>query len=135
MMPRKPQALAAIGGVPNIHVAVITPPGQPFPIRAPGHATDPGRELTARPALGVCCRCHIPHLHSTQIGSAGQLLPVWTPGHTIEESVGVVEVPQDLDTGPGGWIPESYGTIPAGTGEQAVIGAPCEAVHSQAMAA
>src|SRR6266705_6869713 len=100
MMPRQPLQQPAIRGVPHIHMAIITPADQPFPIRAPGHATDPGRELTARPALGACCRCHIPHLYSMQMGSAGQLLPVWTPGHTIEEIVGVVEVPQDLGTAP-----------------------------------
>src|SRR5437016_11743235 len=116
MMPRQPLQQPAIRGVPHIHMAIITPADQPCPIWAPGHATDPGRELTARPALGACCRrcwrCHIPYLYSMQIGSAGQLLPVWTPGHTIEESVAVVEVPQDLGTGPGGWIPEAYGTLP-----------------------
>src|SRR6266516_694934 len=123
-MPRQPLKLRPIRCVPHIHVAIITPADQPCPIWAPGHATDPGRELTARPAPQARCRCHIPHLHSLQIGSAGQVLPIWTPGHTIEEGVGVVEVPQDLHTGPSGWIPESYGTIPAGTGEQAVIGTP-----------
>src|SRR6266516_5876121 len=132
MMPRQPLQQPAIRGVPHIHMAIITPSDQPCPIWAEGHTTDPGRELTARPALGA--RCPFPHEHALQIGSAGQPLPVRTPGHTIEEGVGVVGVPEDLDTGPGGWIPEAYGTIPAGTGEQAVIGTPGQAVHRQAMA-
>src|SRR5207237_2805132 len=103
------------------------------PILNPGNATDPARELTADPALGALR--HAPHLQATHIGSTGQEVPVRTPGHAIEEGVGVVEVPQDLDTGPGGWIPESDGTIPAGTGEEAIIGTPGQAVHSHAMAA
>src|SRR5258706_13506516 len=133
-MPRQPLKLRPSRCVPHIPVAIIPSAYQPCPIWAPGHATDPGRELTARPAPRARCRCHIPHLHSLQIGSAGQVLPVWTPGHTIEEGVGAVEVPQDLQTGPGGWIPESYGTIRAGTGEQAVIETPRQAAHRQAMA-
>src|SRR6266567_2953480 len=148
-MPRQPLKLRPIRCVPHIHVAIITSSDQPCPIWAPGHATDPGRELTARPAPRGRCRCHIPHLHSLQIGSAGQVLPVWTPGHTIEEGVGVVEVPQNLHTGPGGWIPESYGTmtlqhrpqcallaipqpnscVPTTTGQRASIRTPGQGLH------
>src|SRR5207237_9797977 len=130
-MPRQPLAQPAIRCIPHIHVAIITPADQPCPIWAPGHATDPGRELMARPALRARCRCHLPHLHSLQIGSAGQVLPVWTPGHTIAEGVGVVGVPEDLDTGAVGWIPAAYGTIPAVTGEQAGIVPPVHPVPRQ----
>src|SRR5207302_3693153 len=78
---------------------------------------------------------HIPHLHSMQIGSAGKPLPIGTPGHTGEAGLGVVEVPQDLDTGAGGWVPQPNGTIPPGTCEQAAIWTPRDAVHNPAMAA
>src|SRR2546426_8590033 len=53
-----------------------------------------------------------------QNGSAGQKLSIGTPGHTEEGGLGVVEVPQDLDTGAGGWVPEPDGIIPPGTGQQ-----------------
>src|SRR5258708_32243560 len=69
-----------------------------------------------------------------QMGSAGQPLPVWTPLHAIEDGVGVVEVPQDLDTVPGSWVPQPDGTIPPATGEPAAIGTPPHAVHDPAMA-
>src|SRR5260221_11564918 len=111
---------------------MVPPADQPRPVRTPGHAMDPGRELTAHPAWGA--RGHIPHLQSTHIGSAGQEVPVRTPGHAIEEGVGVVEVPQDLDTGPGGWLPEPNGIVPPGTCEPAAIGTPPHAVHGPAMA-
>src|SRR2546426_5348521 len=70
-----------------------------------------------------------------QNGSAGQKLSIGTPGHTEEGGLGVVEVPQDLDTGAGGWVPEPDGIIPPGTGQQAAIGTPPHAVHAPAMAA
>src|SRR6266849_10465816 len=87
MMPRQPLELCPIRCVPHIHVAIITPADQPCPIGAEGHATDPGRELIAGPALGARCRCHIPYLHTLQKGSVGQPLPVWTPGYPGENSV------------------------------------------------
>src|SRR5947209_5477739 len=133
MMPRQPQQLRPIRCVPHIHVAIITPADQPRPVRTPGHATDPGRELAAQPALGA--RRHIPHQDALQNSSAGQALPVRTPGHPIEEGVGVVEVPENLDTGPGGWLPEPDSIIPPGTGQPTPIGTPPHAGHGPAMPA
>src|SRR3989441_6632018 len=42
LMPRQPQQLRAIRGVPQVDVAIIAPADHPRAIRAPGHATDPG---------------------------------------------------------------------------------------------
>src|SRR2546421_3690515 len=133
VMPRQPQQLRPIRCVPHIHVAIITPADQPRPVRTPGHATDPGRELTAHPTPRALRP--VPHQHALQNSSAGQALPVRTPGHPIEEGVGAVEVPENLDTGPCGWLPEPDSIIPPGTCQPAPIGTPPHAGRGPAMAA
>src|SRR5262249_29638480 len=60
--------------------------------------------------------------------------PIGTPGQAPEESVGVVGVLQDLETIPGGWVPQSDSIIPPGTCPQASIGTPFHAVYNPAMA-
>src|SRR2546427_6151229 len=112
MMPRQLQQLRATRGVPQVYIAIIASTGQARAIRAPGHAPEPGRVRLPDPTAAA--RCHIPHLHSMQIGSAGQPLPVWTPRHAIELGVSRVEVPNDLETGARGRVPEPDGTIPPG---------------------
>src|SRR5437660_11255677 len=61
------------------------------------------------------------------------MLAIGTPGQAPEEGVGVVAVPDDLGTAPGGRLPEPDGIIPAGTGQHASIGTPCDPVHGPAM--
>ncbi len=127
MMPQQPQQLRAIRGVPQVDVAIIAPADYPRAIGAPGHATDPGRVRLPDPTAASCC--HIPHLQSMLRGSAGQQLPVWTPRHAIEEGVSRVGVPNDLDTGARGRVPEPDGTLPPATGEPAAIRTPSHAVY------
>src|SRR5258708_39068255 len=104
----------------------------PRPIRFPVLGVDPVRELPPLPAW--VARFHIPPHPSMQIGSAGQPLPVWAPLHAIEDGVGVVEVPQDLDTGPGTWVPHPDGPTPPATGEPAASGPPPHALRDPASA-
>src|SRR5258708_16843544 len=131
VMPLQPQLLRATPGVPHIDVAITAPADQLRAIRAPGHATGPGWVRTTHPPwvrLG-----HVPHQHALQQGSAGQKLSIGTPGDAVEDGLGVLEVPQDLDTGAGSWVPQPDGTLPPGTCEQAAIGTPPHAVHEPAM--
>ena len=126
-MPHQPQQLRAIRAVPQVDVAIIAPADHPRAIRAPGHATEPGRVRLPDPTAACC---HIPHLQSMLRGSAGQQLPVWTPRHAIEEGVSSVGVPNDLDTGARGWVPEPDGTLPPATGQPAAIRTPSHAVYT-----
>src|SRR6266480_6037614 len=63
------------------------------------------------------------------------MLAIGTPGQAPEEGVGVVAVPDDLGTAPGGRLPEPDGIIPSGTGQPAPLRTPCHAVDIPAMAA
>ena len=45
----------------------------------------------------------------------------------------MVEIADDLETAPGGWVPEPDGIIQAGTGQHASIGLPRNPVHDPAM--
>src|SRR5260221_5376782 len=131
MMPRQPQELRATLGVPHIDVAILAPTRQARAIATRGHPTRPGWVHTTRPAVGA--GCHVPYQHALQHGAAGQPLPIGTPGHAEEEGLGVVEVPDDLDTVPGGWVPQPNGIIPPGTCQQASIRTPRDAEDGPAM--
>src|SRR5438034_2405963 len=133
LMSRQLLLLRAIGRIPQRDGAIITPAGHPRAIRAPGYAPEPGRVRTICPSQGVCG--HIPHLHSTLKGAAGQQLSVWTPRHTIEDGVSGVGVPNDLETGAQGWVPEPDVTIRPATSQPAPIRTPCHAVYTPAMTA
>src|SRR5260370_570714 len=117
MMPRQPQELRPILGVPHIDVAILAPPNQACAIGTPGPPTGPGWVHTTRPAVGA--GCPPPYQHALQHGAAGQPLPIGTPGHAPEEGLGVVEVPDDLDTVPGGWVPQPTGIMPPATAQLA----------------
>src|SRR5260370_14975494 len=131
MMPRQPQELRATLGLPHIDVAILAPTNQVRAIGTPGHPTGPGWVHTTRPAVGA--GGHLPYQHALQHGAAGQPLPIGTPGHAIEEGLGVVQVPDDLDTTPGGWVPQPNGIIPPATGQQAAIRTPRDPVYAPAM--
>src|SRR5438093_1540653 len=57
------------------------------------------------------------------------MLAIGTPGQAPEEGVGVVAVPDDLGTAPGGRLPEPDGMVPAATGQRASIWAPGHGLH------
>src|SRR5260221_284213 len=131
LMTCQPLEQRAIGGVPHIHVAIITTADQASAVGAPGHVTDPSRQLTPDPPVGA--RRHLPHLHAMQIGSAGQPVPIRIPGHTKEDGVGIVGVLVPLDTGPGGRIPQGDDIVPRATGQRASIRTPSHPKHGPAM--
>src|SRR2546430_2677931 len=133
LMSRQLLVQGATPGVPHRHVAIIAPADQARAIRAPGHATDPGHVRTTHPPWVMLG--HVPHQHALQKGSAGQKLSIGTPGYAVEDGLGVVEVPQVLDTGAGSWVPEPDGIIPPGTCQQASIGTPPDAVYAPALPA
>src|SRR6266581_1281106 len=111
--------------------AIIAAAGQARAVRTPGHATDQGRVRTTYPPLGA--RHHVPHLHPIQIAPTGKPAPIWTPSHGMEGVVGVVGVLEDLETGPGGWVPQPNGMVPPATGKILPIWTPSHSLHGQAM--
>src|SRR6266567_2865326 len=128
-------ALPAVG-IPHEELPTVPAAAsraQPGAIPAPGHATDPGHLRTTHPPWVMLG--HVPHQHALQKGSAGQKLSIGTPGHAGEDGLGVVEVPQDLDTDAGSGVPQPDGIIPPGTCESAAIGTPRDAVYVPAMPA
>ena len=112
-------------------MAIVTPTDDPRAIGAEGQATDPCCVRAIHPPERASC--HVPDQHALQKGAPGQQVSIRTPGHPGEDGFGVVAVLQDLDTGPGDWVPQPDGMLPPSAGQQAAVGAPRDAVHAPAM--
>src|SRR6266700_4183559 len=79
---------------------------------------------------------HIPQEHlptASAPATTGKPAAIWTPHHGMEGVVGVVGVLEDLETGPGGWVPQPNGMVPPATGKILPIWTPSHSLHGQAM--
>src|SRR5258707_205303 len=83
------------------------------------------------PAAGT--RCRIPHLHSTQISPPGQQTSTWPPGPALEDGVGSVRIPKQLQTSTRGRIPEPDGIVPPTAGQQSPVRTPRDPMHDPTM--
>src|SRR6266852_32395 len=77
-------------------------------------------------------RC-IPYLHSTQIAPAGQQTAIWTPVHALEDGVGSVRIPKQLQTSTRGRIPQPDGIVPPTAGQQLPVRTPRDPMHGPTM--
>src|SRR6266567_2252088 len=132
-MPSQPLEQRAVDCIPHVEAAIFATAGQACAVRSPGYVTDHSRVRAAHPTLCACR--HVPHLHPMHIAPAGKPPPIWTPGHAPEDVVWVVGVPLNLDTGPGGRVPQPDGIVPPATGQGLPIRTPCHSLHAQAMSA
>src|SRR5262245_9801800 len=119
----QPRHQRAVGGVPYIHSTIIAPTSDLAAVRAPGHGTNPGREIMRGPLWTA--GDHVPNQHPMPIGSAGQALPVGTPGYAVEVVAAILRVVKHLCACSGRNIPQPD-DIPLTAGQRAAIETPSD---------